>query len=112
MKLWRIALRYHLLNFKAEDKLWTASFKRYFLGHFVDNLDIFAIILIVYSCYILSEFASGPGQAAFPRRLLTLLLRTSNAHRCLSDYNVALALFVSVTDRPTEGGGGHELRIH
>ena len=97
-------------------RLKTSCGLRHLKDTFLVTLLIIWTFLLLYwlstAVIFSSEFASGPGQAAFPRRLLTLLLWTSNAHRCLSDYNVALALFVSVTDRPTEGGGGHELRIH
>ena len=37
----------HSPSFKALENPWTVSFKRYFLGHFVDNSDIFTIILLV-----------------------------------------------------------------
>ena len=47
MEVFLIALRFHSLNFKAQDKLWTASFKRYFLGPFVDNLVISMAVSLV-----------------------------------------------------------------
>ena len=40
-------IKEHSLNFKALDGPWTASFKRYFLVHFVENLVIFTTVLLV-----------------------------------------------------------------
>ena len=35
------------LNFKALERPWTEAFKRYFLGHFGDDLDIFTSAVLV-----------------------------------------------------------------
>ena len=35
------------LNFKAFERPWTEEFKRYFLGHFVDNSDILTAAILV-----------------------------------------------------------------
>ena len=40
-------IKEHLLNFKALERPWTEEFKRYFLGSFVDNPDIFSIGTLV-----------------------------------------------------------------
>ena len=42
-----IVLRDHSLNFKALENPWTDPFKRYFLGHFADNSDIFTTAVLV-----------------------------------------------------------------
>ena len=35
------------LDFKALERPWIEEFKRYFLGHFVDNSDIFTAAILV-----------------------------------------------------------------
>ena len=50
------------LNFKALERPWTEEFKRYFLGSFVDNSDIFATVILVQEDRILIHFLqSGLG---------------------------------------------------
>ena len=40
-------MKVHSPSFKALEISWTVSFKRYFLGHFVDNSDIFTTAVLV-----------------------------------------------------------------
>ena len=47
-------MKVHSPSFKALENPWTVSFKRYFLGHFVDNSDIFVTALLVQEERILT----------------------------------------------------------
>ena len=40
-------MKVHSPSFKALENPWTVSFKRYFLGHFVDNSDIFTTAVLL-----------------------------------------------------------------
>ena len=60
------------LNFKALERPWTEEFKRYFLGPFVDDLDIFATAVLVQEEGILIHFLQS-GLSAAENALVIML---------------------------------------
>ena len=79
--LWRIALRFHSLNFKAQDKLWATGFKRYFPVNFVENSAIFSAAELVQEELILIHLQ------LFPFRVLCSLCYT---HHLLESFSVCV----------------------
>ena len=83
VKLWRIALRFHSLNFKALDRLRIASFKRYF-RYFVDRLQLF---------HLLATSSSKRALLLLGLRLLCLAWRLLElAHHFMSEFSAHVRL--------------------
>ena len=66
--LQNIIMKVHSPSFKALENPWTVTFKRYFLGHFVDNSDIFTTAII------------GPGRDNFDSPVSYFLFMVTYSH--------------------------------
>ena len=103
-------MKAHSPSYKALENPWAVTFKRYFLGHFVDNLDIFIMKTLVQETTILILFLSP---------VIRTVHLSACFHECFSasvsqyDHVLCSDMRLLLFDKlSTECRGGHELRIH